>query len=348
MNKKELENLYLNKKWSLKAIGEYYSVSHSTIHRLLVKYGIPRKSAVKPKFDIPPRDDLKILYHKDGKSLKEIAEIYGTNRNMISKWFKELGLDITYFKQRPSFEELSNLYEKNRLDVIQLCAIYKVGRKTINKWLDYFGIERRSPQRKYVHLRKVPLTRIQREFIVGTLLGDGYLRNNVLEIKHSVKQINYLLWKKDIMSNYVNYIREHKEIIKSKKYSTFSWHTIRLNELSFFRKLFYKNNKKVIMWDVINFLTPFSMAVWFMDDGWRQKNGMKISSESFTKKEHEMLKTMIKIKFDINVKICEYRRNNKIYNYFSFNKRNSILLSNLIRDYIIEDMEYKILPILND
>jgi len=267
---------------------------------------------------------------------------------LISKWFEYYGLEVDYFKTRPSFEELEKFYIKEKMNLNQLMKIFNVGRNTIRKWFKYDNIEIRSPQRKYAHLRKVPLTQIQKEFIVGTLLGDGYLgKQNILEIKHSHKQLKYLLHKKEIMSNYVNYIREHKKNlnITEKEYTCWSLHTIKLNELYFFRKLFYENNKKVVKRDIIRFLTPFAMAIWYMDDGWRNKNSMKISSESFTEKEHLLLKDMIKINFDINVKLCKYKRNEKEYNYLSFNKRNSILLTKLIKPYIIESMKYKLVPL---
>src|SRR5918996_193384 len=42
------------------------------------------------------------------------------------------------------------------------------------------------------------LSEVQREIIVGTLLGDGAMRcrtNALLEINHSVRQIDYVEWK---------------------------------------------------------------------------------------------------------------------------------------------------------
>lgn len=347
MSKEKLIELYDKKKWSLKKISEYFSISESSVYRLMVKYGILMRPAVKPEMLIPPKEDLKKLYYGDGKTLKEIADIYNTTRNMVSKWFNTLGLEISYFKAHkiPSRKEITNFYLKEKLTIKQLCCIYKVNRKIINKWLKHYNIEIRSPQRKYAHLRAVSLTRHQKEFIVGTLLGDAYLNNkNVLEIKHSENQLKYLLWKKDIMSNYVNYIRKREGVLKGyeKVYVYWSWHTIRLPELSYFRKLFYKNNKKVINDKIANFLTPFAMAVWVMDDGWRQGSLIKISSESFNEDEHNILKWLVKLNFDINLKICVYNRNGKKYNYISFNKRNSTLLTKLIEPYVIESMRYKL------
>lgn len=349
ISKKEIEDLYINKKLTQKAIGEHFGVTESSIQYLMKKYDIPTRSRT---IEIPPKEYLKKLHYGDGKTLKEISFMYNVNRNLVSKWFAFYGLEINYFKtkNRPPYDDIYELYENKRLSIKELGKIYNVERRIVNKWLDYYGIEIRSPQRKYAHLRKVPLTNIQKEFIVGTLLGDAYLApSNRLELKHSIKQLSYLLHKKEIMSNYINYVRFKTDFLKktNKEYITCCCHTIQLPELEVFRNMFYVNNKKVIKECIAKYLTPFAMAIWYMDDGWRHKNGMRISSESFTEKEHQTLKWLIKMNFDINVKVCGYTRFNKDYNYLSFNKRNSGLLEKLIEPYIIESMKYK-LPFLND
>src|SRR3989344_4674667 len=51
------------------------------------------------------------------------------------------------------------------------------------------------------------LTQLQKSFIVGTLLGDGYIRqvkgrkNAFLEVNHSITQKEYVEWKYQILKN---------------------------------------------------------------------------------------------------------------------------------------------------
>jgi len=87
------------------------------------------------------------------------------------------------------------------------------------------------------------------------------------------------------------------------------------------------------------------MAVWYMDDGsTKHKNfSMKLCTEGFTLNDNIILKNIIKEKFNIDCSIKNYKVKEKIYNYLSFNKKNSILLNNLIKPYFVSCMRYKLL-----
>lgn len=343
ITKNKLVQLYIHKKMSMLDVSNFFNVSESVIHKKLHEYGIKVRPQVKPKTNIPDKDLLKKLHHCEGKTIKEIANIFNVNRNLASKWFNTHGIRKNYFvaHKKPSYQEISKLYASDKLTVKQLCSIYKVSRNTVNKWLKSYNIPIRSTQKRYSHLRAVPITNKQKEFIVGTILGDAYLSpKNRLELKHGKNQLNYILWKKSILSNYINHINEKQENLGL----TYRCYTINHHGLKVFRDMFYKNNKKIVPLDIANYLTAFSMAVWIMDDGWRQKNSIKISSESFSYKDHEILRDAIKVNFNINVKICTYMRNGKQYNYLSFNKRNSKLLTSLISEYVIDSMKYKLIP----
>lgn len=343
ISESKLLELYENKKMSIEEIAKFFSVGQTTVLTYMKKFNIARRPAVKPIKNIPNKEVLKNMHHGNGKTLKEIAEYFGVNRNLVKKWFDEYGIICNYFTlhRKPEKDEISKLYVNQNFTVKQLCDIYGVSRKTINKWLYSYNISIRSTQRKYAHLRKIPFTRKQKEFIVGTLLGDAYLsKNNVLQIKHSEKQLEYVLWKKDIMSNYVNSVNRRESDLGV----CYRWHSITHHEFSRYRDMFYNNNKKIINMDISYYLTPFALAIWVMDDGWRQKSSIKISSESFTHEEHLLLKDILKINFGLNVKVCTYNRNNKTYNYLSFNKRNSILLTSIIEPYVIDSMRYKLIP----
>ena len=57
-------------------------------------------------------------------------------------------------------------------------------------------------------MRKMSLNLRQKEFITGTLLGDGYLmrttRGYCLRIHQGIKQKDYVEWKYNIMKDLVN------------------------------------------------------------------------------------------------------------------------------------------------
>lgn len=119
------------------------------------------------------------------------------------------------------------------------------------------------------------LTKIQKEVLIGSLLGDCSFRNIGHPTKsplysetHSTKQINYLRYKKEILRNiiskeeiyYGRYSPEYKETEKIRIYSK-SHGT--LNQF----KNFYEKNKKIIPKNIEDYLSTITLAFWYMDDG---------------------------------------------------------------------------------
>lgn len=345
-SKEDLISLYEIKKNNTIEIAKIYNVSRVTVGKWLRNYNIKTRKIFDP-IPVPPKKELQSLFIDMKKTMSDIAKIYGVDRNLVSKWLSSEGVALYV----PSKDLLEDLYIKNKLTLKQIGSIYDVSRMTVARWFNTYGIQIISNQRKYYHLKAIPLTSKQKEFVIGTMLGDGYLHRNKrkssarLTMTHGEKQLKYLLWKKDIMNNFVNTVRRGKEQINRGNSVCWSWASIHHNELNFYHSLFYENNKKVIRENIAHYLTPLSMAVWFMDDGWKNHLNLRISSESFTEKENQILVDAIKLNFDINAKVVEYSRNNKKYYYISFNKRNSLLLTDLIKPYVIESMKYKLLDI---
>lgn len=296
--------------------------------------------------NIPPKEELKSLFVDMKKTMVDIAKIYGVDTTIVQKWLANEKIAMFV----PSKDFLEEMYIKNKLTVKQIGSIYNVDNKTVNGWLKHHNIQAFSDKRKYYHLKARPLTNKQKELVIGAMLGDGFLSRKKksstrLTIQHNEKMLQYLLWKRDIMNNFVNTVRCASEQIGKKNAEYWSWVSIRHNELNFYHSLFYENNKKVIRENIAHYLTPFSMAIWFMDNGWKNHLNLRISSEEFAEKENQILVDAIKLNFDINAKVVEYSRNNKKYYYISFNKRNSLLLTDLIKPYVIESMKYKLLDI---
>jgi transposase-like protein len=298
---------------------------------------------------MPNKDTLVELYYNQHKTLKEIGEQFGVSIPAVHKWFKKYNLFVIKHRDdinKPTKEELLKLYETTEFTIKSLAKKYGVGEKTMNRWFKDYSIKPiRSVERKYYHLRQVPLTKKQKEFIIGSLLGDGHIDNSKTKrfvVNHCEKQMSYLEYKKDILNNYVNKLRKNAKQ-KSRNSTTYNLTTIGHNEFNILHRLFYNNTKKVIKDELCNYFTPYIMAIWFMDDGSSRKYDMKISTEGFTKKENEKLRDMIYVNFGISCKVCEYNNRDKKYYYLSFNKKNSIKLCELIKPYIIPSMMYKLL-----
>lgn len=248
-----------------------------------------------------------------------------------------------------SKEKLKDLYITKRKTAYEIAEMFDVNRTIVSGWLKEYDIDINPKQRKYELINKVPFTKEQKDLIVGIVLGNGCIAKHGIKnksyrliVEHYERQKDFLMWKKDILGNFVNVINKRED--KKKNSIIYSFTTATHNGFKFYRDLFYDGNKKVIQDELINHISPLSLAAWFLDDGTLVKNvNMKLSTNSFTKEENEKLQWMLKYNFDIRSKVCEYTRNNKKYYYMSFNKRNSLKMTEIIAPYSIECMQYKLI-----
>ena len=104
--------------------------------------------------------------------------------------------------------------------------------------------------------------------------------------------------------------------------------------------MFYKNGKKRIHSNLGSFLTPLALAVWISDDGCWVKSGIRISCNSFTLKEVELLIEIINQNFGLKSNIQKISTPNQ-YSIYIQNK--SIpLLKKIVSPYIHSSMLYKL------
>ena len=207
----------------------------------------------------------------------------------------------------------------------------------------------RDNERKYYHLREIPLEQRHKDFIIGTLLGDGCLArggkksNFRLSFAHCEKQKDYFLWKFDFLKPFTNNF--YKSIDKRGNSTMYQTKSICHKELNQYADMFYDSSrKKHIPENIEELLTPLGLAIWLMDDGnLNEKVNIRMSSMGFSFEEHEKLQNALRNKFGIECVIRDYKYKNKMYNMLWFNKENSLKYSNLVRPHIVESMKYKIM-----
>ena len=193
------------------------------------------------------------------------------------------------------------------------------------------------------------LSKRQKAIVIGSLLGDGCLerngRNVRLRIEHSDSQKEYLLWKCKKLQRLITErspmkINAFHKVYKRRYISwrAYTMTNINLNELFY---LFYKENKKIIPYSIIKDLTdPLSLAVWFMDDGYKRNdcNAFRISTDSFTYHENELLVKVLKQNFGLN---CNIHKKGNYWNIY-IPKKSAYEFKDLISLYIIPTLRYKI------
>ena len=189
--------------------------------------------------------------------------------------------------------------------------------------------------------------------ITGLLLGDGsigkHLRelggqlncNSKLIVKHCEKQRGYCKWICSILNDagikttYKEYER-CDERFKNPNHITCITTTLQNISLNYYRDLWYKDKK--IIPDIYNDFNELSLAIWFMDDGTREKSSYSFATMGFDIEYIEYLKRLLKQKFNIETTIWK----NKIL-YVVFKDREKFI--NLIKPYIHESMQYKIVRV---
>jgi hypothetical protein len=197
-------------------------------------------------------------------------------------------------------------------------------------------------------LRELDFTPIQKSFVVGTVLGDGYLLhapdNACLRLTHSIKQLDYLEWKHSLLSNFIlsdkPYMRIHNSFNTTTTLCSYSTivHPF-LNEL---RDIFYPDGVKVISDNVLNLIDEFALAVWYMDDGSINKRykTIVICTNSFSYEEHLLIQAWFYNRFGIETKI-EPRLNHQFC--IRINASVSRKFIDIVSPFVPDCMSYKIL-----
>ena len=187
---------------------------------------------------------------------------------------------------------------------------------------------------------KSNLTSIQENVLIGTILGDGCLIENVgrknyrLQIEQCIKQKEYVLWKYQIFKEWTVGEPKLQEKNLSWRFRTIS-HPV-FNE---FRNLFYRDKVKIIPENIEVILkNPISLAVWFMDDGLRRgKNGFSVCVHSFKTDEIKKLQDCLYKNFGLLTNKHWDGKGNQLY--FPVSQKDN--LRQILDSFILPEFRYK-------
>ncbi len=210
-----------------------------------------------------------------------------------------------------------------------------------------------TPQELKLYKKELELSSYQKDFLIGTLLGDGNVRlvarnrEASLIVDHSTAQTDYVLWKYKIMKRWV--LTEpkivsrvyHKDVSKMLQSIRFS--TISHPEVTSFYNLFYQQGVKVIPKDIGKILTsPISLAVWFMDDGNKNHQAVFLNTQQFTLGEQIMLKDCLLENFGLQASINKHwmYKGKQLYR-IRINTESTKRFYALVKDLLVPSMLYK-------
>lgn len=192
------------------------------------------------------------------------------------------------------------------------------------------------------------LTNRQEQILIGTILGDGHLElngNNVrLRIDHSPEQKDYLFWKhselKDLCPSKPRVVRNwHSK--REKVYERWHFSTLSLPVLNKFRETFYPSKKKIIPANIEQILKdPLSLAVWFMDDGYKRNdcNAFRLNTDCYSFKEQGLLQSCLKENFRIDSSLHKKGDHWNVY----IPGHQSERFRQVIDPFILSSMRYKL------
>lgn len=184
------------------------------------------------------------------------------------------------------------------------------------------------------------LTQIQRSIIIGSLLGDGYLRivpgrkDALLEMNHSYSQKEYVDWKfKNLKSLCLS---EPKARKGNGNRVAYRFSTRQSRELTAMYKVFYKDGIKRIPPRLV--LDPVMLAVWFMDDGSMcRESDVYLNTQQFSSEDQIRCIKMLE-----RIGIQSALNKDKTYQRIRLKKASIQRLQSLIREHVTPSMTYKL------
>lgn len=196
--------------------------------------------------------------------------------------------------------------------------------------------------------RDVKLTGLQKEIIIGTVLGDGCIsglsersKTARFKVEHRLRDKDYLNWKYDKLSNVISSY-QIKKMSSIRSYF--------MNEFYELYKRFYKPELKEKFGedgfkcpdiDIFESLSPLSLAIWYMDDGTYNDGYPKIFI-NFPGLDIDKMCSSLKQKFDIKFYVSKPTSNSTMRGLSIRSLEDRKKFFQVISPYIIPRMGRKV------
>ena len=190
----------------------------------------------------------------------------------------------------------------------------------------------------------------QRQLVLGGLMGDGSIspqrdhssgpgKKSRFRFGHGPKQDEYARWKASLLAGVPVSISPHSN-------GGLMVETTPLAELDVLRDAVYVGKKMVFSWDYLKELTPFALAIWYLDDGSfavRRNDGSAgrsdICVQAMDGGTQSRLVQHLNDSFGLSCKLIDRAGKAVII----FDRDGTEALHDLIASYVPPSMEYKLL-----
>jgi hypothetical protein len=210
-------------------------------------------------------------------------------------------------------------------------------------------------------------TELQKEVLVGVLLGDGSLQKNAGINAHfkydqgwhrptngdpdfiNKESVDFLYFLFQDFTGTPPQIR-----FRAGREHSYWFRTYRHPCFSFYENQFYQldnqnNRRKVIPKLLHRWLSPISLAFWYMDDGSKEKNGSyRLHTQGFTRSECRILQGILGERFHIESQVAPDHKSTSGLTYYRLdiptgkNNINSKKFTCLIQRFVLPSMKYKL------
>lgn len=184
------------------------------------------------------------------------------------------------------------------------------------------------------------LTKIERSIIIGSLLGDGYMRimpgrsDAFLEINHSIKAKDYVDYKYKALLRLCESAPKERNTNEGRV--AYRFFTKQVKEMTELYDLFYRDKRKVIPNDLK--LEPLSIAIWYMDDGSKSRDSdVYLNTQQFSILDQKKLLFYLR-QMGVNARLNK----DKKYHRVRILKDSIFDFMKIISPYVIDAMKYKL------
>lgn len=299
------------------------------------------------------RDFKKNLF--DGLNTKDMR------KNGISKHLIQFYSNFLQNKIKITEDEFVKEYEEIGMPLEDIAKKYGITKENISFLRQLYGIKAKGANYQKRKRTEEPLTRRQIEILCGSLMGDaGKMSSSSAKFKHTESQKDYVLWLYKEFENIAskNSLKYEENVdYRSETVNKFyRFYTMANSDVEKILSMFYikRNGEpvKIVTKEILDLLTPISVATWYMDDGkidHHHRSSADNSAEiilctdSFTLEEHNLIVDWFKEKWGIETEIKEQLKDNgSIKRRIRIRYTDNDKFLSLVSPYVLPVFHYKI------
>lgn len=206
---------------------------------------------------------------------------------------------------------------------------------------------------------RLKLTHQQKNIIIGTLLGDSCLRKSGAEVplynlkfEQKIGSRPYIEFLYDIFRDWCGTEPRIRHITGggAENRESVCFATYGHPSFTFYADVFYRidsltnKRRKVVPKLIHRWLNAETVAMWFMDDGSKDRSGYKLNTQGFTLKENERLADALgkAFKFEVNIHADNNKKTGKkgYRLYITANSRDDF--TKLVKPFVLPCFYYKL------